>query len=252
MGRHSEAGIRKHQEEQIAIIRDAPVKFPSPSAVARRSSLSERVARLSLPLYTQLHVLNRVVRDVLHVATLYYAARIPRTLGRFCWRVDAKDHAVTAYERTWTDVGFPMLEAASVVEPMVTPQDGSDYRHFSRFVARGAEVPPRLRPHIDAEDPTVELLDLALIMQDLRFAQSHMLTGLRIVDVLASALRRAMNGRLQRSGWKGLGRMMPRGLRGAHWVAQLSMEDDLDLTGVPYLTTLREWDGEAKRVVLSR
>jgi hypothetical protein len=65
------------------------------------------VAHHRSQLYVQAAALTQLVQHVLHASTLYYAQRIPKTIGSFKWRVDAKDIVVTNYEKLWREIVGP-------------------------------------------------------------------------------------------------------------------------------------------------
>jgi hypothetical protein len=98
-------------------------------------------------------------------------------------------------------------------------------------------------------DEPFQYIDMDALLADLKFCQSHLLTGLQTVDILASAIRRACNGTLRPAGWRDLGRLMPTPKRGTHAVRLLALEplEDRDL---PYDGVIKTWNREGRRVIV--
>jgi hypothetical protein len=248
MGLHSAAGISAHREAQVAAIRRAITNDMVPTVRSRTDRLAHGVSELSNQLYVQSVLLTKLADAVMRYATLYYVQRLPKTLGRFCWRLDAKDLAITSYEKLWQEIVGPFLQTSGVSQPMHQLK-GADYSAFQPFLGVEALPPDHLRPHVRAPNDPFPYVNIDAFLEDLRFCGSHTLTGLQAVDFLASAVRRACNGHLERSGWKGIGRLMPTPERNAHAVRFVALEafEDRD---VPYAAVVREWDRETKRMIL--
>ncbi|HEX2869732.1 MAG TPA: hypothetical protein VHP33_00725, partial [Polyangiaceae bacterium] len=242
------AGVSNHREIQAAKILRAVTDDMAPTVRARTERLANGVSQLSNQLYVQSVLLTKLADTVMRHATLYYAQRLPKTLGRFCWRLDAKDIAITKYEKLWQEIVGPFMQAFGVSEPM-HQLNGADYSEFQRFLGVAPLPPDHLRPHLRAPNDPFPYLDIDLFFEDLRFCGSHTLTGLQVVGFLASAIRRACNGDLARSGWKGLGRLMPTAERKAHAVRFVALEDFED-RDVPYAAVVHEWDRETKRLII--
>jgi hypothetical protein len=101
-------------------------------------------------------LLTEVVSRIMRLATLYYAQRIPSTLGRFVWRVDAKDKAPTNHERLWAEIVKPLLQTMSLQSPQLT-LIGADYSACERFMGASScwkgsreRLPRRTSPSFDA------------------------------------------------------------------------------------------------------
>ena len=97
MGLHSDAGITLHKKAQVENLLAGISAAHSQAMQAKIESLATRMGDLPNQLYVQAVVLIQLVQAVLEVGTLYYVERIPRTLGSFIWRPDAKDVRVTSY-----------------------------------------------------------------------------------------------------------------------------------------------------------
>jgi hypothetical protein len=94
-------------------------------------------------LFLQAFCMWQLVPRLLETATMYYAQRRPVELGSFVWRVDAKDHSITAMEAMWTTLIGPLIMSRSMTRPMgMIP--GADYSFFERFDTDPAEGDPPL------------------------------------------------------------------------------------------------------------
>jgi hypothetical protein len=248
MGLHSEAGISRHKKDQVAKLAENLSPFMSSGMRAKVENLASRMERLSTQLYVQSLLLTLLVQSVLQVGTLYYVQRIPRTLGSFVWRPDAKDTRITEYERLWLEIVGPFLETMSISSPL-SELEGADYSAFSKYRGEMAEVPEHLREHVSRRKRPFTYINLDLVLGDLKFSASHRLTGIQIVDTLAAAVRRACNGTLQRTGWKGLGRLMPTPARDLDCIQFVALED-ISYDGLPYSGIIKAWNLETKRLII--
>jgi hypothetical protein len=248
MGLHTDAGISRHRHQQVTTIRASmteKMNLPLREWIGRMASQMEA---LSNQLYVQSVLLTTLVKAVIDTTTLYYAQRIPRTLGAFVWRVDAKDLTLTDYEKLWTDVVGPFLQTRSLSSPLLQMR-GADYSFFEQFCGQAAEPPPHLKERVAKSDEPFQYFEMNRVLADLKFYRSHVLTGLQVVDMLAAGIRRACNGTLQSTGWKDLGRLMPRPQNGSEIVKLLALEDLPDRP-VPYAKVLRTWEADGRRVVV--
>lgn len=151
MGLHTKAGIEAHKNEQAECFLEA-AQGTKPEMRRDLEDLSARIRALSNQLYAQAMVLNEVVRKTYLSSTLYYVQRIPSTLGSFKWRVDAKDTAITNYEKLWMKIVLPALQTHSLREPMVQLK-GADYSAFSKFEKTLPEPPLYLKVHANGSTP---------------------------------------------------------------------------------------------------
>lgn len=247
MGLHSDVGVTRHKEEQVHKIRISISEKIRPHTRDRLEHLASRIQFLPNQLYVQSVLLTKLVEGVLKASTLYYSQRIPRTLGAFSWRLDAKDLTVTNYEKLWVDVVGPFLQTQSLIAPL-PKLVGADYSALQRFLGETSVSPEHLRARVTQPSQPFRYVDIDALMRDLKFARSHTSTGIQAVDMLAAAIRRACNGTLGEKGWKGLGRLMPTPERGAECVRFVALED-IQEPDVPYARTLHAWRRETRRMV---
>ena len=248
MGLHSDAGITLHKKAQVENLLAGISAAHSQAMQAKIESLATRMGDLPNQLYVQAVVLIQLVQVVLEVGTLYYVERIPRTLGSFIWRPDAKDVRVTSYERLWREIAGPFLQTISLSSPHPR-MIGADYSAFERFCGTLPEAPEHLRGQIARPNRPLSYVDIDLLLADLKFSASHRLTGIQIVDMLGAAIRRACNGTLQASGWKGIGRLMPTAQRGGDCVRFVTL-GDVKYDRLPYSPIVKGWNRETRRLIL--
>jgi hypothetical protein len=153
---------------------------------------------------------------------------------------------LTTSENLWRQVVGPALQTFSLSSPLPQIVE-ADYSWFERFTGSMDEAPAHLKPHVAGLNEQFSCVDIDSVMGDLRFVASHRLTGIQLVDVLASAVRRACNGTLQRAGWQGLGRLMPQAERGRDCVRFAALEDCPNPKS-SYDQAVKSWTREAKRM----
>jgi hypothetical protein len=208
---------------------------------------------LALPnqLYIQAVVLFELVNRVVQAATLYYVERLPTKLGRFAWRIDAKDSSRrTEYERLWSRFILPLSQARSLEHPMTFMREADSSGFDEAYTVPLEEPPEWVRMQFpNAESPFRPIDVRRIFCGDLRFLPSHRYTGIQIADVLSNAVRRACNGTLQRPGWRDLGRLMPRAEKGEHAVHLLSFSQRPH--GPPsYMPFITSCDRASKNMIL--
>jgi hypothetical protein len=156
----------------------------------------QRLIGLSNQLFIQASCMFQLIPRVVETATMYYSQRLPRELGQFHWRIDAKADRATAMEQLWSLLVPVAVATRSLSQPMVM-YDGGDYSSYERF-----DVPA------DPPTPGQFRTDLKRVLrEDLRFLDSNHDIGLQIADIVAAVLTRALNGTLEESGWRGLGKL---------------------------------------------
>jgi hypothetical protein len=204
MGLNHEADFVWHKSETekgiTALLSDQHHKNVHDGAWALRRKLE----CVKIPLYVQSILTFATIESVLQHAPLYFAQRIPAELGAFHWLVDGKEKSrITDWESWWSYAAMPSLEAKSQTNPMPILK-GADYSHFKRFEF---EDTGNLTAQSELLDrPTG--IDLRKVMSESFRFSSDIDPGLELVDICVNAMRRALNGHLNASGWKCLKRIM--------------------------------------------
>jgi Protein of unknown function (DUF3800) len=184
-------------------------------AVQSFELLSQATRRMSNQLFVQSFLTIKVIVDALQVATLYFVQRIASELGEIAWIIDRKGHKLTEMEDTWSTLILPMSEFHFAKHPLVMLTE-CDYSHFSRYETELA-TDPEMTAHVEwtqtaygIKDETIPKVVNAgrLLTEQQAFEDSANSLGLQLADMLATTVRRALNGKLQYQGWKNFGRLL--------------------------------------------
>ena len=121
-------------------------------------------------------------------------------------------------EDTWSTLILGMIEHVFGREPLKFLA-GADYSHFdAKYIVTEEAASPEMRSHIQwlrsmygKPEEGGGIIDIKRILKDqLAFENSRDCLGLQLADMLATILRRALNDRLQYSGWKDFGGLLVR------------------------------------------
>jgi len=192
MGLHSIDAVSQHKEKRALFIEKNP-PTQNPFLQKMRSSCAEKIKKTSVQLYLQGNLTWNLVELVMRHATIYYSQKRPAELGAFHWVIDPKEAGqITPYEKLWTELVLPYLQC----QPSLISINGHDYTYLERFAVTDADIELL---HTDSgkklhkEDRP---LDLKKIMTEhLSFPDDKSTPGLRLVDVIANAIFRCLNGR---------------------------------------------------------
>lgn len=214
MGWYTAAQVEEFKAAQARSVAAAVTVNHQPTMITEMHNLSQAIADTPIQLFVQAFITIELIESVVEPATMYYCQRLPEELGHFAWVVDRKDHDLTAMEKLWTTLIIPEGIRRSLRQPF-TRLKGGDYTHFNRFRIdpRAPEMAGHVRWYL--ENITFEpgesqgILNMRQIFEEkFRFADSTNELGLQLVDILASAVRRAFNGNLRREGWEKIGGLM--------------------------------------------
>lgn len=206
--------------------------------------LRHSVHKMPNQLFLQAFPTLDLVLEVVQEATAYYVQRQPEELGDIAWFVDRKSRSLTEMEDPWTKLILPIGESRSLRQPFLR-LEGYDYSHFRRYeldssneqVARHLRwleevhgVPMFKSPVVNAK---------RLHGEQLYFRDSRDSLGIQLADILASILRRALNGNLQFEGWKGLGGLLLR-KNDTRLIQMGSAEPNVHILNDPHIRSV--WD----------
>lgn len=182
--------IANHQNKQIEKIIENKPLMRHREGRELIDDLAARVRRLSPQLYTQLVAQIDLLDQVYRGATLFYAQRVPATLGSYRWRLDEKNSSRPLFEETMRYMAPPLLQAKSIRDPVIFVE-GFDYSHFERsFRYAKDEIPKHLQ---ERTGRTLESgSNLGKILRDISFVRSHDVPGVQIADLIASSYRRVL------------------------------------------------------------
>jgi len=186
-----------------------------PDVVNALTNLRRSLREMPNQLFLQAFLTWELIWKTIQAATLYYVQRQPPELGDIAWIVDRKNPSLTEMERTWRSLILPLTENRSAKEPLGRLV-GADYSYFSRYELDPNDLETarhvawlRAKFGIAAKDSGY--IDARrLYSERLDFADSRNSLGLQLADMLASTLRRALNGKLRLEGWWNLGNLLVR------------------------------------------
>jgi hypothetical protein len=197
LGSQQLAVITAHKNDQVDKIRVNKPRMRHKEGRALIEDLATRVEHLSPQLYTQFVVQIDLLDQVYRSTTMYYAQRIPATLGSFRWRIDEKNSARPLFEETMKYMAPPLLQARSLNEPAIFVE-GLNYTHFERaFRYEHNEIPTYLQEETGIEIRSAS--NLGKVLRDFTFVRSHDVPGVQVADLLASAFRRMLRNEFQDS-----------------------------------------------------
>ncbi|NIJ78168.1 hypothetical protein FHT08_003288 [Xanthomonas campestris] len=192
LGHQDAQAVLIHQRKQVESVRANRPNMLYEEGRASIDDLSGRLERLSPQLYTQMVAQIDLLDQVFRMATLYYAQRVPATLGSFKWRMDEKNSARPLFEQTLSHMAPALIQAKSLRDPGIFVE-GFDYSHFEkRFRNAPEDIPTYLQ---EAAGHTIKsAVNLGAILRDSQFVRSHDVPGVQVADLLASAWRRVLRG----------------------------------------------------------
>ena len=199
----SAADIEAHRAAQCEGLTRKLTPEHHPNAVASIYALRRTLEAMPVQLYAQCTTMFDLLWRTLKHATIYYSQREPPSLARFRWVVDAKGSSgLTPAEEWWSVAVRPMLQSRSIDEPF--PQiEGGDYSHLAAVEGPMPEYLVKELPRL--KDATGLRIDSAFTEIEFR---PEPLPGLEVVDVVTNAVRRALTGRLDVSGYAGVAGLM--------------------------------------------
>ena len=191
-----------------------------PTMVQSLQQMADAIRKMPNQLFLQAFATIVMLLDLVEHVTLYYVQRVPEELGDISWTIDRKDRTITQMEDMWSTLIAPMSETHSIKEPLPTLR-GADYSHFNkRYAFTKNNTDPEMARHMDwlrevhglePFDEDDSAVDIGKLYREQReFKDSRACLGLQLADILATTLRRALNGNLQRAGWNEFGRLLIR------------------------------------------
>jgi len=189
-----------------------------PGPIPHLHQLGETIRGMSNQLFLQAFATWELVIRTVREGTLYFVQRLPEELGDIAWVVDRKDRTLTEMEDTWTTLVLPLSENAFGKEPLQFLA-GQDYSHLdAKYLVTEETADAEMQNHMrwmrsmyGRPKEGGRVIDAKRILTDqLAFENSRDCLGLQLADMLATILRRALNDRLQYSGWKDFGGLLVR------------------------------------------
>jgi hypothetical protein len=206
--------VGNYSQAEIARCRDKfAEELPSelgpehhPDVHAWVSKLQSTLQQTTPQLFIQSLATFEVIDRVINYSAAYLSLRWPEELGRFDWVIDAKEpRGATDWETWWTEMIGPVCSTWSFRRrsSFMLEDAGADYSHMARFLT---EIPDYQQPEAPTEPHDV--MDLGMILSESRRFSATAESGLELADIAASALRRGIQRRLDRKGWKRLNKLI--------------------------------------------
>jgi len=205
-----------------------------PSTVNLLKEHGKGVEKMAEQLYVQWYALRALIIRVHQLSTLYYAQRCPKELGSFRWVIDAKDKkGLTKDEKWFNDTLKFFIQGIGQRSPLKMLQD-ADYSYYKKF---------------DSEDGNGT--DINKLLKDLSFSDSSKNSGLQLVDILTTCLRKALNGKFKVEGWLNIGKLMTR--LDDDTVLSIALDPKIDIiTAAPYYSIIQKLNIKSKKLIITK
>jgi hypothetical protein len=220
MATHDDVLVEDFKLGQAGELIAHPTPQHSPSAVQYHHQISDRIRKMPNQLFLQAFVTLHLLLGLLPEVLLYYVQRLPEELGDIAWAIDRKDKTLTQMEEMWSSLILPFSESHYAKERFHCLA-GADYSHFhKKYASLRDTMAPETARHMEwvrqaygvralkENDYIVNANKLFKEQRD--FKDSKDCLGLQLADILATTLRRALNGNLQKDGWKHFGGLIVR------------------------------------------
>lgn len=191
-----------------------------PSMVQSLKTMADDMRKMPNQLFLQAFATMELLLGIVEETTVYYVQRIPEELADISWVIDRKDKTITQMEHMWSTLILPMSETYFARRPFAALA-GADYSHFDkRYTFTQENVDPEMDRHMkwlkeihglrafNAKDRGVNAG--RLFQEQREFKDSRDSLGIQLADILASTLRRALNGKLKIEGWGEFGQLIVR------------------------------------------
>jgi hypothetical protein len=189
-----------------------------PSMVQSLQKMADGMRKMPNQLFLQAFATLELLLKIVEETTLYYVQRMPEELGDISWTIDRKDKTITQMEEMWSTLILPMSETHFARKPFGALA-GADYSHFDkRYGFTQENISPEMEKHMEWLRKTHNLKPFddedrgvnagRLFGEQREFKDSRDSLGLQLADILATTLRRAVNGNLQIEGWQEFGELI--------------------------------------------
>ncbi|WP_137044842.1 hypothetical protein [Pseudolabrys sp. FHR47] len=221
VGAHTEDGLKQFQAEQAERMTNNLTDKHSATLTKQVWAYRDKFEKFKLPLMIQTMATFELIPKLIELSTNYYATRRPTELAEFHWTIDAKGNLDTPnqWEEWWSTVIMPFLQSRSFKQPFKMLPVG-DYSKMKRFDVEPDDFIKEMSAWTEGDPPPLDIK--AIISDNLQF-RSDTCPGLELVDILTNATRRAMNGNLQKEGWRRIPELMIH--RNPQYINLIALED---------------------------
>ncbi|MCG9559645.1 DUF3800 domain-containing protein [Vibrio lentus] len=191
-GCNTHKALAEHQTEQTKAVLKNKDKMIYESGKAGVQEYADKMAGISPQLYAQLYCQTALINIVINRAINYFAARFPRTLSKFCWRIDQKSTNKNDYERVFETLSPAFLQSQSIREPLIMIRE-FDYSAMFAFEYAEGEMPDYLEKAYGI--PVQDGMNIGKVMRDdFQFVDSKDELGVQIADLLSAGFRKCLRG----------------------------------------------------------
>ncbi|HFG1552710.1 TPA: DUF3800 domain-containing protein [Vibrio cholerae] len=191
-GFNTDEALAEHQRGQVKAVLKNKEKMIHEAGKQSVQSYADKIAGISPQLYAQLHCQIVLINIVINRAINYFAARYPKTLSNFCWRIDQKSTNKNDYERVFEVLSPGFMQSQSLREPFIAVRE-YDYSAMAPFEYAEGEMPDYLEKGygISLQDG----FNIGKIMRDdFLFVDSKAELGVQIADLLSAGFRKSLRG----------------------------------------------------------
>lgn len=239
---HPNALVENFKNGQADAVTANITREHHPGPILHLHQLGEAVRQMSNQLFLQAFATWELIIKTIREGTVYYVQRQPQELGDIAWSIDRKHRTLTQMEETWSTLILPISERRFAEEPLVGILE-EDYSYFdSRYSFNRTTIEPDGLRHLQwlrsvsgkgplGEDERLGVNAKLLLTEQRAFEDSRDSLGLQLADMLATILRRALNGQLQYLGWKDFGGLLIRHHNPGTGFIQLGAGEETLMTG---------------------
>lgn len=201
---HTEEQVENHKKAQAEKLTENITDEHHSNIHVAVSGLRSRLEALSPQLYLQSLAMTELVYSVLYHSNIYFAFRSPPELGEYHWTMDAKGRGqITDWEDWWSQIILPVTQSKTMRKPLLRVKEG-DYSFQEKFRTEPYEYLLQFMGDREIGD----FFDLRPVLSDDFKFSSGAEPGLEAADIIANAIRRALNGNLKKFGWSAIPTLM--------------------------------------------
>tara|TARA_B100000315_G_C14504563_1_gene553964 strand:- start:107 stop:1126 length:1020 start_codon:yes stop_codon:yes gene_type:complete len=184
--------VKNHQLNQAVLMKNNIDRIRHENGKGEVRCLASQLENLPTQLYVQLVCQIQLMLSFVIKGISYFVQRNPNTLESFRWRIDQKEpNKKTDFEDTFEKFSPALLQTISISEPAPL-LDWCDYSPMQEFICKNGEIPDYLKENFShlIDDGCLNIEKI--IRKDIKFIDSKASTGVQIVDLLASGVRRLL------------------------------------------------------------
>lgn len=191
-GLNTDETLAEHQRGQVEAVLKNKEKMIHEAGKQSVQSYADKIAGVSPQLYVQLRCQIVLINIVINRAINYFAARYPKTLSNFRWRIDQKGTNKNDYEKVFEALSPAFMQSQSLSDPFIAVRE-YDYSAMAPFEYAEGEIPDYLEKVYGI--PVQDGFNIGKIMRDdFLFVDSQAELGVQIADLLSAGFRKALRG----------------------------------------------------------